>query len=149
MRASACLLRPRVKLAFDEKRSVSVHKKKRAKHLHWAKGNGVYLPGKNSPLYPMVEEVRARPEEWWRQKHSEGTGAQIISPEEVAESKAREAELARLRAAKRARRERERQAVARRTSMLEQLDKDKAPLVAAFLAQQHQAERKRKSKYMD
>ena len=149
MRPSACVLRPRVKLAFGEKRPVSAHKKKRAKHVHWAKGDGVYMPGKNSPLFPLVEEMRAHPEEWWRQKHKEGVGVQMVSPEEVAESRAREAQLAEMRAARRARREQERQAVAQRAAMLEQLDRDKADVVAAFLAQHKQAERKKKSKYMD
>jgi hypothetical protein len=149
MRPSASLLRPRVKLAFGEKRPVSVHKKKRVKHVHWASGNGVYMPGKNSPLYPLVEEARAKPESWWRQQHSQAPGVQAISPEEVADSRAREAELERMRADKRAQRERERQGVVRRTAMLEQLDREKAPLVAAFLAQQQQSERKKRSKYMD
>jgi hypothetical protein len=73
MRSSLALARARVKLPFGVKRPPTYHKKKRAKHVHQKNQNTVYTPGKNSPLYSMVEEVRALPLEWWEQKHRDGT----------------------------------------------------------------------------
>lgn len=48
----------RTRLAFGEKRLFTVWKKKRFKRFHQIRNNAVYMPGKNSPLWPMVEQVR-------------------------------------------------------------------------------------------
>ncbi len=149
MRSSLCVLRPRVKLAFGEKRPVTVRKKKRAKHDHWAAGNAIYTPGKNSPLFSMVEATRALPREWWEKQHREAPGVMRVSPEEMAEVQANEKERERQQAERLAKKQANRAAVLERAKMLEQLDKDKADLIAAYLEQQQAIQKKKRSKYID
>ena len=148
MRASRVMLRRRTKLAFDEKRPVTYHKKKRLKKRRIAAGDTVYTPGLNSPLRYLVDETRALPLDFWEAKHREGK-LHHYTKEELAENKARAEARAQVRADKREKKAREREAVAQRARMLEQLEKDKQGQVAVFMEEERKKAERRMYKFID
>lgn len=61
--AYACMARQtrsvtRERVPFGEQRPFTYWRKKRFKRFHQTHNHAVYMPGKSSPLWPLVEEVR-------------------------------------------------------------------------------------------